>query len=162
MEVTKAYKRLMVRQKKDQEQQDLAPAKTLQPKIRTLRYDDVKSAMAEETVICNVMRDPALFAADKELTGADFSVALFGRVFDQLRKRYAQGLEVSLAVLEDISPEEMSHIAAISHRQEGPANEKAFADCVKTIKASSQVKQISTDDQLMAFRNKLKESKGTK
>ena len=51
IEVDKAYKRRVYRDKKKQEQIDLAPAKALQPKTRSIRYDNMKSAMAEEEVI---------------------------------------------------------------------------------------------------------------
>ena len=48
MEVNKAFKRRIAREKKKQEKIDLAPAQNLQPKSRSIRYDNMKSAMAEE------------------------------------------------------------------------------------------------------------------
>jgi len=151
----------LAREKKRQEQIELTPTKTLQPKSRSIRYDNMKSAMAEETVIAMVLRDPSLFDGSP-LKGSDFSVPLLGKVYDQFCKRYAQHLDVSLGVLSDLEADEMSHIASISSRQQGPASEKAFMDCVQTIRKSSQASSISSDDDLLAFRNKLKESKGTK
>ena len=96
----------------------------------------------------------------RNLTGSQFSVPLFGRVFDQMQARHGSGLEVSLAVLEDLTAEEVSHIAGICQKQTGPVNQKAFSDCVKLILSEQQRKNITTDDELMALRNKLKESKG--
>ena len=161
LEINKAYKRRVAREKKQQEQIDLAPARALQPKARTIRYDNMKSAMAEEGIIAFILRDPTLLNDCGSMQSADFSVPLLGKVFDQLRTRYDQGLEVGLGVLTDLTPEEMSHITAVTQRQEGPVNSQAFADCIRTVKASAQVKSISSDDDLLAFRNKLKESKGT-
>ena len=69
---------------------------------------------------------------------------------------------MSLGVLAEISPEEMSHLTGISQRQQGPVNETAFKDCVNTIRGATQSKNIESDDDLLAFRNKLKERKGTK
>ena len=161
MEVDKAFKRRVSRERKQQEQVDLAPARNLQPKVRTIRYDDMKSAMAEECILAYILQDASLLDGCDGLKGADFSVPLLGKVYDQLLAIHAQGLEVSLGVLQDLTPEETSHIASVSQRQQGPANAQAFADCVRTVKKSSQVKKISSDDELMAFRNKLKESKGT-
>ena len=161
MEVDKAFKRRVSRERKQQEQVDLAPARNLQPKVRTIRYDDMKSAMAEECILAYILQDASLLDGCGGLKGTDFSVPLLGKVFDQLLAIHAQGLEVSLGVLQDLTPEETSHIASVSQRQQGPANAQAFADCVRTVKKSSQVKKISSDDELMAFRNKLKESKGT-
>ena len=47
-------------------------------------------------------------------------------------------------------------------RLQGQRTKKAFADCVHTIIGEKQAKSVATDDDLMAFRNKLKERKGTK
>ena len=160
LEVNKAFKRRMAREKKKQEKIDLAPAKNLQPKSRTIHYDNVKSAMAEETVIAMVLRDPALLNETKNLQPEEFSSALLGNVYGQLKARHEQGLEVAPGVLADLSAEEMSHITAVYHRQQGPVNEQALSDCVRTIKAEHSATKVSSEDDLMAFRNRLRESKG--
>ncbi len=162
MEIGKAYKRRAAREKKRQEQIDLAPAKARQPEGRSIRYDNVKSAVAEEGIISQALKEPALLDISEGLTGEQFSVPLLGRVYDQLVQRHKQGLEVSLSVLADISAEEMSHLVRISQSQQGTVNEDAFRDCIRTLRKAAQVKNVSTDDDLLAFRNKLKESKGTK
>jgi len=161
MEVSKAFKRRMARERKKQEKVNLAPAQAMQPKSRTIRYDNVKSAMAEEGVIAQAMRDPALLDLSADLQEKDFSVPLLGRVYGQMVQRHKQGLEVGLGVLSDLEPEEMSHIAGITQRQQGPVNETAFRDCVRIIRTAAGAKQVTTNDDLMALRNKLKESKGT-
>lgn len=161
LEIGKAYKRRTAREKKRQEKIDLEPVKALQPKARSIRYDNIKSAMAEEGVIALVLKDPGLL--DKStLSGEKFSVPLLGKVYDQLLARHKKGLEVSLGALADLTDEEMSHVAGISQRQQAPVNEDAFRDCEKTITGAAQVKNIQSDDDLLKFRNKLKESKGTK
>ena len=162
MEIGKAYKRRTAREKKRQEQIDLAPAKARQPEGRSIRYDNIKSAVAEEGIIAQALKEPALLDMNEGLTGAQFSVPLLGRVYDQLVGRHKQGLEVNLSVLADISPEEMSHLVRITQSQQGTVNEDAFRDCIRTLRKAAQMKNISTDDDLRAFRNKLKESKGTK
>ena len=160
LEVNKAFKRRMARERKKQEQIDLAPAKALQPKGRTIHYDNMKSAMAEETVLAMILRDPALFAAAKDLKAEEFSSALLGNAYGQLKLRYEQGLEVAPGVLADLNTEEMSHITAVYHRQQGPVSEQALSDCVRTIKAEHSATKVSSDDDLLAFRNRLRESKG--
>ena len=106
--------------------------------------------------------DPCLMDKAKNLTGKLFSVPVLGKVYDQLSAMHQKGMEVTLAAVTDVSSEEMSHIVGICQRREGPVNEEAFADCVRTIIQSSQSGNISSDDDLMAYRNKLKESKGTR
>ena len=162
MEVTKAFKRRMVRERKRQEKIDLAPAQNLQPKSRSIRYDNMKSAMAEESLLAMVLKEPALLGQTKGLTPDAFSCPLLGKVYGQLLSRYHSGLEISPAVLEDLSHEEMSHVVGISQRSQGPVNESALLDCVKTILAEHQIAGVSSDDDILAWRNKLKESKGTK
>ena len=160
MEVKKAFKRRMAIERKKKEKEDLAPAKALQPKERSIRYDNMKSAMAEEGILAQVLRDPSLLAECEQLAGSAFSVSLLGRVYEDLRSRYNRGLEVSLSVLE-LTPEEMSHVAGITHRHQGTVNRDAFLDCVRTVLAQYQSAGVSTDEDLMALRNKLKERKGT-
>ena len=160
-EVNNAFKRRLARERKKQEKVNLAPTQAMQPKSRSIRYDNMKSAMAEEGVIAQALREPALLDLCVDLQAKEFSVPLLGRIYDQMVQRHKQGLEVSLGVLSDLSSEEMSHVAGITQRQQGPVNETAFRDCVKTIRAASGAKQVTTNDDLMALRNKLKESKGT-
>ena len=161
MEINKAYKNRVQREKKAQEKVDLAPVKTLQPKARSIRYDNMKSAMAEEGAITLALADPSLMDKAKALSGAVFSVPVLGKVYDQLLHMHQKGMEVTLGAITDLTPEEMSHIVGICQRREGTVSEEAFTDCVKTILRISQAEKVSTDDDLMAFRNKLKESKGT-
>ena len=162
LEIERAWKRRINKEKKQQEKIDLSPARNLQPKSRTIRYDNMKSAMAEESVIALALREPALLDRTGNLKAEIFSSALLGRVYDQLQKRHQQGLEVSLAVLEELNQEEMSHMVGILQRQEGPVNEQAFADCVATICAEHQAASVTSEDDLLAFRSRLKERKGIK
>ena len=162
LEVNKAFKRRIAREKKRQEKIDLAPAKAMQPKERSIRYDNVKSAMAEETVLALVLREPALLEQAGSLQADAFSVNLLGRVYDQLLNRYRQGLEVSVGVLSDLTAEETAHVAGILQRQQGPVNETAFRDCVRIILSERQKKQVASNEDLLALRNTFKESKGTK
>ena len=162
LEVDKAFKRRVSREKKKQERIDLAPAQAAMPKSRNIRYDNLKSAMAEEGILAMLLRDSSLMEETKQLSAVSFSVPLLGRVYEQLRLRYAQGLELSVAALEDLEPEEMSHITGIAQRQQGPANAEALRDCVRTVLTEHQRGGVSSDEDLLKFRNQLKESKGRK
>ena len=161
-EIDKAKKRRAYQQKKKQEAIDLAPAKALQPKSRNIRYDNMKSAMAEETLLAMALREPALLDQAAQLKGESFSSGLLGKVFSQLQQRHSLGLEVSVAVLEDMDAEEMSHIAGVAQKELGPVNEQAFADCIRTVLAEHQAASVSTEDDLIAYQKKLKERKGIK
>ena len=160
LEVNKAFKRRIAREKKKQERIDLAPAQAHQPKSREIRYENMKSAMAEEGVLGLIMKDAALLDQAEQLKAEEFSSPLLGRVYEQLRLRHKQGLEVNLAVLADLTPDEYSHIAGIIQRQQGPVNEQALADCIRVIRGEHQSSKVSSEDELMARRDKLKERKG--
>ena len=162
LEIDKAFKRRVAREKKKQEQIDLAPAKNLQPKSRSIRYDNMKSAMAEEAVLALILKEPALMDQTKDLSQSEFSSPLLGRAFAQLADRYRRGLEINLAVLEDFSADEMSHLAGILLRQDGPVNETALRDCIAIIRAEHQAGSVASNDDLLAYRNKLKDKKGLK
>ena len=160
IEVNKAFKRRMAREKKKQEKIDLSPAQNLQPHCRSIHYDNVKSAMAEETVIAMVFKEPALLDQTGILSQGHFSSQLLGRVFSQLVQRHVEGHEISIGILTDFTSEEMAHVACVSQKQQGPVNEQAFHDCIRTILNEYGKASVTTDADMMALRNKMKERKG--
>ena len=162
LEINKAYKRRIAREKKRQEKIDLAPARNLQPRNKSIRYNNMRSARAEETVIAQCMRQPALLDHTGALKPEMFSSELLGKVFSQLYSRHRQGLEVSLSGLTEFTSEEMSHIAGILQRQQGPVNEQALLDCIRTIQDENQSAKVTTDDDLLARRERMKQRKGIK
>ncbi len=162
IEVERARKRRIAREKKQQEKIDLSPARNLQPKSRSIRYDNMKSAMAEEMLLALVFQEPALLDQTAALTPGMFSVPLLGRVYGQLLERHRQGLEVSCGGLVDLDSEEMSHIVGITQRQTGPVNEQALQDCLRTIQRESAASRVESGEDLMAIRNRMKERKGIK
>ena len=162
LEVNKAFKRRIAREKKQQEKIDLAPVQALQPKSRAIRYHNVKSAMAEETVLALLLKDPSLMPQTHKLTQESFSCELLGRIYSQLKDRYDRHLELSPSVLEDLNGEEMSHLVGITQRHQGPVNEAALTDCIRIILAEHQAAGVATEDDLMALRNQFKERKGVK
>ena len=89
-----------------------------------------------------------------------FAVGRLGNVFAQLYDRYTNGLEVSVAVLADLTPEETSHIAGILQKEIGPISESALLDCIRTIRGEYQRGKVSSADDLLALRERMKERKG--
>ena len=162
MEVGRAFKRRIAREKKKQEKIDLAPAKNRQPQVGKIRYNNVKSAMAEEMVLALCLRASALLDHTAGLKPEMFSSELLGKVFSQLLSRHAEALEVSLSGLTDFTSEEMSHIAGILHRQNGPVNEQALMDCIRTIQDEFQAARVTTDEDLLLRQERMKQRKGIK
>jgi len=162
MEVGRAFKRRIAREKKKQEKIDLAPARNRQPQVGKIRYNNVKSAMAEEMVLALCLRESALLDHAAGLKSEMFSSELLGQVFSQLMSRHKTGLEVSLSGLTDFTAEEMSHIAGILQRQNGPVNEKALLDCIQTIQDEYQSTRVTTDEDLRLRQERMKQRKGIK
>ena len=162
MEVDRAFRHRIAREKKKQEKIDLSPARNLQPKSRSIHYDNLKSARAEEMVIGQALRQPALLDQTRDLTQEMFSSELLGRVYGQMCQRHREHLEVNVNGLTDFSSEEMSHIAGILHSQQGPVNEQALLDCVATIRKEYQSRRVTTDEDILAQMERMKKSKGYK
>ena len=118
--------------------------------------------LAEEMLLSLILREPALMDEVRDLEADMFSSPLLGRVYDQLCQRHRQGLEVSFSGLVDFEPEEMSHIAGILQRQDGPVNEQALRDCALTIREEYQKPHTQSTDDLMRLREKMQKSKGIK
>ena len=162
LEVGRAFKRRIAREKKKQERIDLSPAKNKQPLVGKIRYNNVKSAMAEEMVLALCLRESALLDHTAGLKPEMFSSELLGKVFSQLLSRHKEALEVSLSGLTDFTSEEMSHIAGILHRQNGPVNEQALQDCIRTIQDEYQSTRVTTDEDLRLRQERMKQRKGMK
>ena len=162
LEVGRAFKRRTYQEKKKQEKIDLSPVRNLQPADKKLRYDNMKSARAEEVVLAQILKEPALLGEIPELKPEMFSSEFMGRAFSQLLSRYRQGLEVSLSGLTDFTPEEMACLAGMIQRLNGPVNHQALADCAKTIRDQYQKTHIDSDEEFARRCKTLQRSKGTK
>ena len=162
IEVQKAYKPRLSREKRKQEKIDLAPARNLQAQSRQIRYDNVKSAAAEERVVAAVMKEPALLSEIPELTPEEFSAPILAKVFSQQLQRHREGQDATLTGLTDFTSEEMAHIAGILQRYDGPVNVQALRDCARTIRMEHQTGAVRTEEDIMAVRSRLQERKGIK
>ena len=115
---------------------------------------------AEEGIIALAMRESALLDLTGDLRAEEFSVPLFAKVYDQMQRRHSQGLGVSVASLEELTSDEASHIAMIAQGQSGPVSEQAFRDCAAIIRDRHRKRTVSSDEDLLALRNRKKESGG--
>ena len=84
--------------------------------------------MAEEGVLAQALREPALLDQLQGLAGKDFSVPLLGRVLDQLVQRHSKGLEVSIGALTDLTEEEIAMLESMLSRLKGQSAKWMEAD----------------------------------
>jgi len=146
---------------KQEERQNLAPARQLQPKSRELRYANVRSARAEEGVLRVVVLDPELFRELDGLEPEQFSAPHLGKAYDLLRRRWREGRSVSLAALEgQLAPEELDGLSAVIQQpQARNTAREALEDCKQTILAESRRGDIHSAEDLNGLQQALKQKK---
>ena len=165
LEVQRAGKRRASRENRARLRQDLNPAAQLQPKERTLRYEDLRSARAEEGLIRLFLLDDSLFSSAPPLSQEQFSSPLLGRAFFLLWQARQEGRSVSLATLAgDFTAEEMSHLSAVCQQPESLQNRRqALEDYIRIIAQQAQ-KRAGTgglDPLLAAAENYKSKKRGT-
>ena len=144
----------------------MAPAAAQQPQSRKIRYDNVRSAVAEEKLLAMLLKEPALFERCGELTGGQFSSELLGRTYEMLKQRRASDLQVSLAGLgEALNEEELSHLSGVADRHDELVSDRAMDDCLRIIREEYEKTHIAAPTDLLEMRRRLQEKKaygGTK
>ena len=162
LEVDRALKGRLRKAKRQQERRDLAPASQLQPKARALRYENIRSARAEEGLLRLLMLDPGLAGRMEGVTGAEFSSPLLGRAFDCLSGRAAAGLSTQLAALAgEFTGEEMDHLAQVAAQPESAANSGlAIPNYISAIRMERAKRDaMSQDEALLAAQKKYQQKK---
>ena len=160
-EVDRVRKKRIREAKKQQERRDLTPARQLQPKERELRYRNLRSARAEESLLRIVLLDGEYFRRLSGLRGDEFSSPLLGKAFEALRARWQEMRPVSLAALDGLlTPAEADHLALVAQEPVSRASAgDALNDCVEIIRRENGGGVESADD-LLAIQKKMKEKKG--
>ena len=161
LEVQRAFKRRAARDRKARERQELNLTRSLQPADRAIRYDDLRSAMAEEGVIRLLMQDDSLFPDQPPLREDEFSSPLLGRIYGELWRCRGSGSSMA-ALSASLTPEEMSHHTTLQQKPESTANApQALADYIRIIREEG-VKRSgrSAMDALAAARDTYKDKKG--
>ena len=163
LEVQRAFKRRVARQKKAAERRELNPAVSAQPAERSIRYENLRSAMAEEGVLRLLMRDDSLFGEDSPLQPEDFSSPLLGKIYGALWEARRAGHAGNMARLGSIlTADEMSHLTALLQKPESTsAAQQALADYIRIIREEKQKRSGSAGiDLLAAAMNQFKDKKG--
>ena len=136
---------------------DLNPAAQLQPRERELRYDNIRSARAEEGVIRLLLLDPSLAGDMEQLREEDFSSPLLGKAYALLFRRARDGLSTQLPLLAgELTGEEMDHLAYVAGQPESLANSRrSLADYIAVIRGEALKRSgVSGDDLLLAAQQK--------
>ena len=158
MEVQRAAKRVQAKARKAQERQEMNPISALQPADRSIRYQNVRSALAEEGVIRLLMQDESLFPPEMPVQPEEFSSPLLGRIYGELWQRRGHASMAALAAV--LTPEEMNHLTALLQKPESAANApQALADYIRIIR-EEHTKRTGGTDPLAAAMETYKDKKG--
>lgn len=162
-EVERSRRALKKRIKQDETRRLLSPEKYAQPVSRALRYEDMRTARAEEGIIALLSRDPS-FAHTLSAAGIgpeDFTSPFLKKVCTFMLEQYRNGNGVSSGALSQmLTSDEMSELGRILSTPDAGDVLSAGKDYIYIIK-ESRVKHAGTDgeDPLLAMRDLHKEKK---
>ena len=163
LEVQRAFKRRAARDRKARERQELNLTRSLQPADRAIRYDDLRSAMAEEGVIRLLMQDDGLFGEESPLREEEFSSPMLGTIYTYLWQSRGRDQPQRLAQLGGVlSAEEMAQLTALLQKPQSAASaERALGDYVRVIREEAEKRGAGPGmDPLAAACEKYKQKKG--
>ena len=157
-EVERAARQRSSRDRKQRERRELNPAVSLQPTERSIRYTNLRSAMAEEGVIRLLLHDDTIFPQDAPLQEEDFSSPLLGKIFGLLWQHRSSAYPMA-ALSASLSGEEMSHLTALIQKPESTANaEKSLQDYLRIIREEKMKRADSGADPLVLAMEKKRNS----
>ena len=161
LEAENAYKRRARNEKKREERRAMRPVENFQPAQRSIRYENMKSAMAEENILRMLCIDESLFSLLESLSGENFSSELLGRAFEALREQYRSGNPVSFAPLAgEFTKEEMQHLMSVINKEGlSTVSEDGLMDCVRIIEDARAKGEEAGD--LLAAQARLRQKKGS-
>lgn len=160
IEAARVRKQTAAAARRRRDREETAPLRAAQPRDRSIRYENVRSAVAEEGVINLLCRFPEQFG-DVPLTKEDFSSSVLGRIFDTVIQRIRQERSLSMtAMSQEFSPEEMTLLTDIVSRDtvSSGSSRQAMDDYIKKIR--SEKDKASRAEDLRGYAERLKQTKG--
>ena len=157
-EVEQQRRRLLSGARREAERNS-RPINTAQPQERSLRYENLPSATAEEGVIRLLYLEPSLYEeAEASLTRENFTSETLARIYSLLLERIRANRPINTTVLsETLSGPEMSLFVSILNKPENLSNaKKTLQDYIKTIKDQQELSQNIPD--LRSLADQLKNS----
>ena len=163
LQVQHAFRRRQSQENRAALRKELNPAAQLQPKERTFRYENLRSARAEEGILRLLVLDASLFGDQPPLKQREFSSPLLGKAFFLLWQAREEGRPVSVAALAgQLDQEEMNHITAVCQQPESVHNARqALTDYINVVKTEAEKRAGNAVDPLLAATEKYKNKKGT-
>jgi DNA primase len=154
-EVKKAFKRRITTEKKKKERQELNVQASYQPSDRTIHYDNVYSAAAEEGILRLLTADNELMKTVREMqfSEEEFTAPPLLNIYQIMCRRFNAGIEFTqAAVSAELEPKEAALFTALMQR---PAlvssGENTIRDYIEKVRAE-KLKRQAKEDPLTALR----------
>lgn len=156
-EIAKARSMQVKKQKQEQERAETRPEQAAQPREKSLRYKNVRSATAEEGIIRLILLDPTLIPKC-ELKSEEFSSEFLGKLYSVISERFKNGRSIEISALAgDLNEEEMSRLVHITQKPESLANaQNTLVDYTRVV----HTEKLKNSADLLALMNRYKETKG--
>lgn len=156
-EIAKSRSMQAKKQKQEQERAETRPEQAAQPREKSLRYKNVRSATAEEGIIRLILLDPTLIPKC-ELKPEEFSSEFLGKLYSVISSRFKNGRSIEISALAgDLNEEEMSRLVHITQKPESLANaQNTLADYTRVV----HTEKLKDSADLLALMNRYKETKG--
>ncbi len=147
-EAERERKKLLREKKKEEERKVLDPIGNLMPRDKASRYQNPRSAVAEEGLLALCASDVKLcIQATEQISGKMFSSELLGRAFDIVsNEARARGIETDMRTISaNMNEEEAAHIAAVFARRR-EVGKDALSDYIDIIRQEYMKAQGADDD----------------
>ena len=156
-EVALARKRALSQSKRRELKNESRPVRAVQPVERELKYENERTALAEQGIIALLYHEPELFS-QCGVTAEDFRNSVLQKLFTELKSRVDGGGDISLPMLAGaFSGDEMNLLTRITEtpidRDNAP---RALEDYINKIRGE---KAKATTD-LLDLQKKLRATKG--
>ena len=160
LEVHRSFKRRIAREKRAELRKDLNPAMALQPKERSLRFENMRSAEAEKGILRLLLTDDTLFSDTIPIPPERFSSPLLSRAYQRLWEVHAAGSRPMISSLgEEFSREEIDCLTAVCQEPVSTQHaQQALTDYIDVINSEAD-KRTAQDDPLLAAVEKFKNKK---
>lgn len=147
-EVKQAKIRLRTQAKRKMHREVRTPAQAIQPKDRTMHFENVRSARAEEGILSLLFSDTSLMEQMRQvLTPDDFSSPELGKIYGLCSALYTSGRTIAVPALEGrLEPQEMDLLVS-ALRVDIPIDrrQQAMEDYMAIIQEQKLMRQTQTD-----------------
>ena len=133
-EVERLRKKKLSGEKKQYERASTRPSSKAQPQEKTLRYENIVSARAEEGILRLLLQDPALIQSCA-FPEEEFSSPFLRKLYATLHRRQEEGLSLNpSAILSSLPEGEAAQLTQILQTQVAPGSAReALADCLRVV-----------------------------